>query len=256
MKISDFPSITPDGYLVKLPFFVIAARDAHIVFSPTERPNWTRDNVYEICRCFFILLGELNSPQFLTTQWWYYFVAVIGGWANNRTLIRRRRQDLDLTTEYTFNVLRRDDPLKVEIQIKTNGEIKVFIEYQKEPLAVARDPNPLPIKYFGFASYDNTLNKYFYDCPGENRYDVIELEKRCSYDEALENEYKKFHAIADIQGIRPEGYLIKLPVFIKAERDAHILLTPKNRDDRSDEAYEICEFDKCLCEWRLFNRIW
>lgn len=49
----------------------------------------------------------------------FFFIQVIGGWANNRTLIRRRKQDLDLATEYTFNVLRKDDPLKVEIQITT-----------------------------------------------------------------------------------------------------------------------------------------
>lgn len=41
--------LQPSGYLVRLPFYVLAPRDAHIVFSPTESPNWTRDNVYEIC---------------------------------------------------------------------------------------------------------------------------------------------------------------------------------------------------------------
>lgn len=50
LKISDFPEMQPEGYIVKFPFYVLAARDAHIVFSPIERPNWTRDNVYEICK--------------------------------------------------------------------------------------------------------------------------------------------------------------------------------------------------------------
>lgn len=44
---------------------------------------------------------------------------VVGGWANNRTLIRRKRQDLDITVEYTFNALRKDDPLKLLIEIST-----------------------------------------------------------------------------------------------------------------------------------------
>lgn len=74
----------------------MAQRDAHIVFSPIENPNWQRDYVYEI---------------------------LIGGWANNRTLIRRRRQDLDLTVEYTFGVLRKDDPLKIEILITTGNDL-------------------------------------------------------------------------------------------------------------------------------------
>lgn len=46
------------------------------------------------------------------------------------------------------------------------GHIKVFIENQKEPLAEYRDKSPLSIQYFGFASYDNAPNKYFYNCEG------------------------------------------------------------------------------------------
>lgn len=46
---------------------------------------------------------------------------MVGGWANNRTLIRRKRQDYDMTVEYNFNVLRKDDPLKLLIEI-SNGE--------------------------------------------------------------------------------------------------------------------------------------
>lgn len=42
-------NLQPSGYLVRFPFYVLAPRDAHIVFSPVESPNWTRDNVYEIC---------------------------------------------------------------------------------------------------------------------------------------------------------------------------------------------------------------
>lgn len=60
MKISDYVGLEPEGYLVKLPFYVLAARDAHIVFSPKERPNWTRDSVYEICKTkilfFYIII--------------------------------------------------------------------------------------------------------------------------------------------------------------------------------------------------------
>lgn len=44
---------------------------------------------------------------------------MVGGWANNRTLIRRKRQDYDITVEYTFNALRKDDPLKLLIEIST-----------------------------------------------------------------------------------------------------------------------------------------
>lgn len=123
----------------------------------------------------------------------------------------------------------------------SGGDIKVFIEYQKEPLAIAHDDNPLQIKYFGFASYHNSWATYYYDCPGENLYDEPTLAKNCNYDQVSENEYKDFYAISDIEGIRPEGFLIRFPLFIKAGKDAHILLSPFNRDDRSDEVYEICK---------------
>lgn len=46
--------------------------------------------------------------------------AGLGCWNNNRTLIRRRRQDFDMTVEYTFNTLRRDDPIKFLIEV-SNG---------------------------------------------------------------------------------------------------------------------------------------
>lgn len=56
----------------------------------------------------------------------------------------------------------------MQISHSPGGHIKVFIEYQTEPLAEYRDKSPLQIKYFGFASYDNSPNKYFYNCEGKS----------------------------------------------------------------------------------------
>lgn len=53
----------------------------------------------------------------------FSYFEVIGGWANNRTLIRRKRQDEDMTTEYTFNSLQKDNPLKVQIEITTGTAV-------------------------------------------------------------------------------------------------------------------------------------
>lgn len=47
MKLSDVPSSQPEGYLVRFPFYALAERDAHIVFSETENPDWFADDVYE-----------------------------------------------------------------------------------------------------------------------------------------------------------------------------------------------------------------
>lgn len=61
MKINDFPGSQPAGYKVRLSFYVLAPRDAHIIFAETESPNWTRDSAYEFrlysilfSFCFFI----------------------------------------------------------------------------------------------------------------------------------------------------------------------------------------------------------
>lgn len=83
----------------------------------------------------------------------------------------------------------------------------MFSEYQKEPLAVVKDKNLLPVKYFSFASWRNSPAKFFYDCEGETAYQEEDFKKLCQYDEAVENEYKQFYKITDIPGIRPDGYV-------------------------------------------------
>lgn len=117
----------------------------------------------------------------------------------------------------------------------------MYIEYKKEPLAEYHDKSPLQIKYFGFASYDNTLNKYFYNCEGENAYGIDDIKDMCRSAEATENEYKEFVPIKDVVGIRPDGYIVNFPLYIQSERDAHVLLTTRPVDDRADDCYEICK---------------
>lgn len=47
MKLSDVPGSQPEGYLVRFPFYILAERDAHILFTETENPDWFVDDVYE-----------------------------------------------------------------------------------------------------------------------------------------------------------------------------------------------------------------
>lgn len=115
-------------------------------------------------------------------------------------------------------------------------------------MAVAEDKTVLPIKYFGFASYDNSIAKFFYDCEGENAYGSDDLKSLCRYADASENEYKEFYKITDITGIRPNGYLINIPFYIQGERDAHILLTTGPKADRSEAEYEICKQQQQIYE--------
>lgn len=56
MNISDVAGIQPDNYLVRFPFYILAERDAQIVFTETDNPDWFADNVYEI--------GKMIKSQF------------------------------------------------------------------------------------------------------------------------------------------------------------------------------------------------
>lgn len=42
------PKIQPEGYLVRLPFYIVGRRNAHILLSPDEHPNERKTDVYEI----------------------------------------------------------------------------------------------------------------------------------------------------------------------------------------------------------------
>lgn len=132
-----------------------------------------------------------------------------------------------------------------------DGEIKIFIENRDEPLATYKDQNLIQVKYFGFASYDNYLAKFFYNCAGENTYSSNEIENSCRFYESWENEYKEFFKITDIPRIRPEGYLIKFPVYIQATKDAHVLLSPRAADDRADDVYEIRKFSRFVIKSKI-----
>lgn len=128
----------------------------------------------------------------------------------------------------------------------TEGKIEVYIEYTESEeiklLATAQDKKVLKVKYFGFASYDNSLAKFFYNCEGDNAYSDEDLKTLCAEDEALENEYLRFHKITDVSGIRQEGYIINFPFYIQAERDAHVLLTEKPEANREANEYEIRKY--------------
>lgn len=61
----------------------------------------------------------------------------------------------------------------------SDGKIQVFIESQTEPLATAVDTQAvLPIKYFGFASYDSSLATFFYNCKGDHIFQKGSLNNR------------------------------------------------------------------------------
>lgn len=68
--------------------------------------------------------------------------------------------------------------------------------------------------------------------------------EKCLYAEAMQNEYDDFFKITDLKGVRSSGYIVNFAFYVKAQRDAHILLTRGPRAIRGDNEYEI---GKCKC---------
>lgn len=66
-----------------------------------------------------------------------------------------------------------------------------------------------------------------------------DLKKHCRYADAVENEYKDFFKITGLKGARPDGFIAHFPFYVKAQRDAHVLLTMGSWANREDNEYEI-----------------
>lgn len=48
--LTNLPNSQPDGYIARFPVYAIGARDAHIILTQTNTPNWETDWAYEICK--------------------------------------------------------------------------------------------------------------------------------------------------------------------------------------------------------------
>lgn len=148
----------------------------------------------------------------------------------------------------------------------------------------------LPIKYFGFASYDNSLARFFYNCkddhifqkgslnnqsPLQVKNEIASVDLRncmCAYlftvnlillifhsisfyfylvlvtkcrfysvkPDSADYDYKDYIKTSDIANSQPDGYILRLVLFIQGGRDANILLTTSNQPNfERDFVYEI-----------------
>lgn len=143
----------------------------------------------------------------------------------------------DFTVEFRSDIL---SAKVLKVLLFSAGVIKVFIEHQKEPLAVVVEKNPLPIQYIGFASKDNSLATFFYDCEGEHTYGEEDFKDMCQYAQAYEVGDTDFYKITDIPGSRSEEFILNFPFFVKTGRDARILLTKEAKVGYNDADYNFC----------------
>lgn len=50
ININELSDAQPDGYLVRFPVYILGERDASVVFTETQDPDWFSDNVYEFSK--------------------------------------------------------------------------------------------------------------------------------------------------------------------------------------------------------------
>uniref|UniRef100_A0A1A9ZGK1 Neurotransmitter-gated ion-channel ligand-binding domain-containing protein n=1 Tax=Glossina pallidipes TaxID=7398 RepID=A0A1A9ZGK1_GLOPL len=143
--------------LLHLKFYVMTARDAHILLSVTDHPRLL-DRVYEIGKEFVMRPFSLVSGNLFN-------ILVIGAGRNKfstiRTSIGRRR----VATDMEANILSVLDPTPIEIVQTKDAEFLVFIPGLREtPLMNFTDVAPLSLNYISFTTYDNEPASWFYDC--------------------------------------------------------------------------------------------
>lgn len=68
---------------------------------------------------------------------------------------------------------------------------------------------------------------------------------KCAFYTNSDNDYQHFIKISDIKNSSPEGYALRIILYIQGARDGHILLSPvSNPNFERDFVYE---FGKILC---------
>ncbi|KAM7342262.1 neuronal acetylcholine receptor subunit NtR [Cochliomyia hominivorax] len=123
--------------LLHLKFYVMTARDAHILLSVTDRPS-LMDRVYEI---------------------------VIGAGRNSFSTIRTSMGRRRAATNQEPNILSILEPTPIEVIQMKDANLLVYIPgYKEEPLMNFTDASPLNINYISFTTYDNIPARWFYDC--------------------------------------------------------------------------------------------
>lgn len=60
-KISNIHYGKQEGYVVRLAFYALADRDAHIIFTTNDLPNFQTDFAYEICELYDLYKNKINK---------------------------------------------------------------------------------------------------------------------------------------------------------------------------------------------------
>lgn len=249
VKVDD--SYKPEGWKVRFPVYVQGWKDARILLTSTQSPDPLKDNVYEIR---------------------------IGASGNSLTTISRKMEGAVMKKVYEQNILSPKKVVKLVVEVTQDGHINVYTSYNPWiPLISVFDKTPLDINYVGFAS--NSRVQFFYDVDEttilslpvigafHSIYEIADNVKHplltgIDYPVGIAdlyfkkyakeyytipeqpNTYAHYISLGDIDDIRPQGYLLRLPIYVQGSQMAHILLSNKEEPTEHDNAYEIVLGDR------------
>lgn len=235
--------LQPSGFSLRFPFYVQSPNDAYLLLSETENPL-AEEDVYEI---------------------------QLGAVGNSVVRIMRKKSGVVLNEIKEEFILNEFAPMKFVVEVSLTGTIRVYSELNPwAPLLTATDLKPLNVKYLSFASSSRSL--FFYDVnekiwlhderdKGEPAKVVEEVKKPNPlisivevpsgkedvwfnkyfkiYDTLGKKDYENLINLEELESVKPEGYHVRMPIWVEGPHNAHILLSPSGVPSMNDDAYEI-----------------
>lgn len=64
---------------------------------------------------------------------------------------------------------------------------------------------------------------------------------KCTYAKGQSLQQNKYISLGDIRNSQPPGYLLKLQLFIRGDKDCHIVLSPNDTNSAGGSNYDIGE---------------
>lgn len=147
----------------------------------------------------------------------------------------------------------------------TAGQIRIFAKDNFNAkfilLLVAVLPVPIPVNFISFHASELSQNEYYYGCPYNVRrtelylagdapisedvsFTQAQVDAECTSYSALDEDQLHFRAINSIYNSQPDGYAVRLPVYVLAHQNVKILLSSTNRP--SFETDKIYQIGKCI----------
>lgn len=244
INFDNLQGVRPNGYRLRLPFYLQGTQNAHIVVSTKENP----------------------------TAWEPAYELIIGGLRNTRLVLRKRVNGAVLADVFWPNILSQFQKKKFVLEITQSGHIHLYSEdFPYQPILKAFDVIPEDWT-FNYLSFKNSLNEklyFYYGNPVEVNFqtvvnqllvekykevtlnplfqdwkliqreiDIKLLTQHSKYFETWEPSYQKYIAIPD--NYRPTGYNLRTGFYVQSPRHIRILLsTSQNPATETDFDYEI-----------------